>query len=132
MKLTAQHVYDVTLLITQIINERRPMPTKGAYRIARLHAKLLPEFNTINAQRESMIKAYDTHHKILVGEDLVDGPEFVVPPDKLDEFTVAWKEIGETEIDINVEPIPVADLDIAGASNITAGEFITLGDLVKE
>lgn len=36
MKLTVQRVMDVLPLITAIINEKRPMPQKGKYRLAQL------------------------------------------------------------------------------------------------
>lgn len=143
MKLKVQHVMDATLVITQIIREKRPMPQKGKYRLARIHDKLLPEFNTASAQRDDLIKAYDFHQKIiepgsLVVEGhapvLIDGPEFTVPPDKMEEFTAAWAKIAEEEIEIAVEPIPLAQLDmgdgVVGA--IEAGELIVLGDLVTE
>ena len=137
MKLTVQHAYDATLLVAQIIRERRPFPQKGAYRLARMHAKLLPEFTTINTQRDAMIKVYD-HHPMLPGANPGDpdmaSEEFSVPVDKMPEFAEAWGKIAVEEIDIDVEPIPLSYLDMGDVhtGSIDAGELIVLGDLVKE
>lgn len=151
MKLKAQQVFDATLAVSQIIRDNRPMPTKAAYRLARLHAKLLPEFQTLTARRDEMIKAYDHHPMILVhdydsnesvpktkenplGQRLEPSAEFSVPADKLPEFNAAWKEIGDQEIEVDVEPVPLScfDLGASMASPISASEFVILGDLVKE
>lgn len=139
MKLTVQHVWDATQTLAKIINEARPMPQKGKYRLARMHAKLLPEFQTINERREEMIKAYGTHVKVRqpVCEDPlneVDGPDYMVPADKMEEFTADWKKFGADEIDVAVEPIPLACLDLGDGKDgsIQAAELITLGELVSE
>lgn len=141
MKLTVQQVMDATLLVSLIIREQRPMPQKGKYRLARMHAKLYPEFKLINERRDAMIKAYDYHQKVEVEDPdnagqkkVVDGPEWQVPPDKNDEFNAAWAEIAKEEIEVAVEPIPLAYLVISDSQNgaIEANELITLGDLIAE
>jgi hypothetical protein len=134
-------VYDATLTVAAIIRERRPMPQKGKYRIARLHAKLLPEFTALDARREDIIKAYD-HHEMVSGPKTKDDPlgqnevlaeEFSVPADKLTEFSKAWAEITDEEIDVDVEPVPLDQLSFEGVDgSIHANELIALGDLVKE
>ena len=141
MKLKVQHVMDATLVISQIIRDRRQMPQKGKYRLARMHAKLLPEFTTINDQRDAMIKAYDFETKVTVKDEAgvesevsTNPPSYSVPLDKMPEFTAAWKEIGDGEIDVDVEPIPLAYLDLGEGVDgcVEASELITLGDLVRE
>lgn len=138
MKLKAQQVYDATLTVSQIIRDNRPMPQKGKYRLARLHAKLLPEFTPISERRDAMITAYDYRAKAkVVGNELLDeapiGP-FSVPPDKAAEFAEAWKEIGEQEIEVDVESVPLAYLELGDGvdGSISANELVTLGDLVRE
>ena len=139
MKLKVQHVMDAILTISRIIREQRPLPQKGAYRLARMHAKLLPEFQTINGRRDAMITAYN-HHEMIDGKDnaglptLTENPEFSVPVDKMSEFTAAWAEIGAEEIEVEVEPIPLSYLDLGPSIEcaIRADELIVLGDLVKE
>lgn len=137
MKVKVQRLMDAMLIISQIIREQRAMPQKGKYRFARLHAKLLPEFTTINDQRDAMIKAYDC----LATQTLPDGTEaqvfptsYCVPPDKIAEFTEAWGKIADDEIELDVEPIPLAYLDLGGShdGSIEATELITLGEFIAE
>lgn len=128
MQLKIQNVMDATLLISQIIRDQRPMPQIGKYHMARMHAKFLPEFVTINAARDAMITAYQCHQTL---EDGTETAEWMVPPDKVDEFNAAWLEIAGREISIDVEPLTLADVDLGPGVNgvIEASEFIVLGDL---
>lgn len=144
MKLKVQRLMDATLALTSIINAQRHMPQLGKYRIARLHAKLLPEFKVIDARRDEMIKAYGRPQMRVVPDAIhgADEPppmepvegQWQVPPDKMPEFIEAWKVIGDEEIEVDVQPVPVSCLsmgdDIDGA--IDAHELIALGDLVTE
>jgi len=122
MKLTAGQVFDATLTVSQIIRENRPMPQKGKYRLARLHAKLLPEFNPISVQRDEIIASYDHLN--------ADGAQ-AVPEDKMPEFLVKWREIADQVIDVDVEPIPFDQIDNE-AGSISASELIVLGALVAD
>lgn len=142
MKLKAQQVFDATLVLAQIIRENRPMPQTGNYWLARLHRMLMPEFAPISERRDAMITAYG-HHPMVpgpktaedpFGEQLVPSTEFGVPADKLAEFAAAWNEIGDQEIEVNVEPVSLAYLDLGAgtAASIKASELVTLGDLVRE
>lgn len=141
MKLKIQHVMDATLVLTKIINEQRQMPQKGKYRIARLHAKLLPEFKLIDARRDEMIKTYNNPQTRIertpedpIGHEVpVDG-EWQVPADKMPEFIAAWKLIGDEEIDVDAQPIPLSSLSVSDDTDgaIEAHELIALGDLITE
>lgn len=150
MKLKVQHVMDSMLVVTNIINRQAAMPQRGKYLLARLHTKLLPEFKTIDARRDDMIKAYSNPQTRLVPDlafdkmadpmavvpmisEVVPG-EWQVPPEKLAEFTEAWKVIGDTEIDVDVQPMPLICLSLPNGSEgmIEAAELITLGDLVVD
>lgn len=142
MKLTVQRVMEVVPLITAIITEKRPMSQKGAYRLARLHAKLQPEFAMAHAQRDAMIKAYDTPEMIApppsAADPLGQGPavptgNYTVPPDKLEQFIAAWAEFAKEEIEVDVQPIPLGQLDMGDdkAASINALELVILGDLVE-
>ena len=140
MKLKVQHVMDSTLVLTKIINGQRALPQKGKYRIARMHAKLLPEFKVIDARRDEMIKAYGVRQvktEIEPGtgnilETETDG--WQVPADKMPEFTEAWKQVGDEEIDLDVQPIPLSQLSLGDDQEgaIEAHELIILGELVQE
>jgi hypothetical protein len=119
MKLTAQHIYDATIALTQIINGKRAMPLKGKFAIARLHMKLEPEFLVIARQRDALVRSY--------------GAESV-PPEAIEDFNAKWGEISKTEIEVDVSPIPFAILDLGDEvdGGIEAGELWALGVLVKE
>lgn len=140
MKLTLQNVYGATIVLAAIISEQRAMPQRGKYLIARLHAKLLPEFNLIDARRDELIKAYNTPKTKTetnpetgdVTVTPVDG--WQVPADKMSEFAAAWKALGDEEIEVDVQPIPLLTLSLPNGSDgaIEANELITLGDLVSD
>ena len=141
MKLKVQHVMDAAIVLTTIINDQLPMPQKGKYRIARMHAKLLPEFKIIDARRADMIKAYgvpqmraDKNEE--TGEvTLTSIPDqWQVPPEKMPEFTAAWKIVGDEEIDVDIEPIPLSSLSLSDSEDgaVAAHQLITLGELVSD
>lgn len=154
MKLKVQHLMDSMLLISEIIRDNRPMPQKGKYRLSRMHAKFLPEFERINLARNEMIKSYDTPQMIpnpaykgklievgnaelaSIEPQFIKSPtEFMVPAEKLEEFTKKWMDFAAEEIEVDVEPIPLEQLCLSDNSvdgSITAHEFSVLGDLVKE
>ena len=136
LKLKVDHVYQATQTVIAIINENRAMPQKASYRLARLYAKLKPEFDLIAARRDAMIEAYN--HKALdpiqvEGEPPRYAENYSVPPDKIGEWKKAWTDMGDEEIDIEVDPLPLEQFDRGDAapSVLTAGELIALGDLVK-
>ena len=135
MKLKLGHILQATEVVVSIINANRPLPQKGAYRIARLYAKLKPEYDLIAARRNSMIEAYAYKAMIPAGDEAgqeeVEAPNFSVPPDKMAEFTKAWADIAAEEIEVAVEPIPLDQLG-DGSSGITAAELVMLDELVRE
>lgn len=146
MKLKVQHVMDSMLVVTNIINRQAAMPQRGKYMLARMHIKLLPEFKVMDARRHEMIKAYgspqtkqvwdeqaDPQHQLPPTLEPIPG-EWQVPPEKLAEFMEAWNVIGDMEIDVDVQPMPLICLSLPNGSEgmIEAAELITLGDLVVD
>jgi len=155
MKIKVQHLMDATMVIRQIITEKRPLPQKGNYRLARMFDKLAREFDILNAKRDEMIKAYDYHPMVpnpayhpaeegmrdrdtgvvqFVPKE-IPSAEWSVPPEHIAEFTKQWAELGAEEIEVDVEPIPLEQLCFADPdvqATIDASEFIALGSLVKE
>lgn len=141
MKLTAQNVYGATIVLASIISSQRPMPQRGKYLIARMHSKLLPEYNILNGRRDELIKAYNTPQTKTVTDEAtgataevpVEG-EWQVPKDKMPEFVAAWELLGNEEIDVDVQPLPLMSLSLPNGSDgaIEASELITLGSLVSD
>lgn len=150
MKLKVQHVMDAMLVVTNIINRQAPMPQRGKYLLARMHTKLLPEWKTIDARRDEMIKAYNNPQTrfvpnpdqplnpgpgaVIEGKQEVVEGEWQVPADKIPEFTAAWKTIGDEEIEVDLQPLPLTALCMPDGTDglIEAAEFITLGELVYD
>lgn len=123
MKMTLQQVFDATPVLTTIINEKRPLPLKGSYRVMRMHAKLKPEYEPIAAKYDALLAE---HAAAKEGEP---GKYTVTP-----EFVAAWSEFTKDEIEVDVEPMPLACLDLgdAVAGSVSASELIVLGNLVTE
>lgn len=134
MKLKIQHIMDATLLISQIIREQRPMPLRGKFQLARLHAKLVPEFNVIDQQRDALITTYNTKQEKVNAEtgETTELDNWVVPPEQMSDFAAKWKEIADQELDIDVAPLALADLDLGSGTNgsVEAHELIILGDFI--
>lgn len=137
MKLTLKRIMDATPVVANIINEKRAMPQRGKFRLARLHAKLYPEFVTGETQRLDMVKAYG--YRVMLppeheGGEPVPADHFSVPPDKGEEFRAAWADLCTAEIDVDIEPVSVAEFDLGPSADgaIHAGELIALGELVTE
>lgn len=130
MKLTATQVFESTLVLAQIIREKREMGQKASYRIARMHAKLFPEFQILAAKRDEMITAYG----YIAPEGDPNAGMNAVPPDKVAEFNAAWAEFGKEELEVDVQPIPLAQLDNGDdkPGSMRTDELIVLGSLVAE
>lgn len=135
MKLKVSQVIDATYALARIMNEKRQMPQRGKYWLARVHAKLLPEFNTAIAQRDAMITEYGCRQKLLDAEgNETEGQGYMVPPDKMEEFTAAWQKIADEEIEVDVQPVSLSMFDLGDQTNgaVEAGELAALGDMVVE
>lgn len=137
MKLKIGHVFEAAETVTTIINEKRPLPQKGAYRLARLYAKLKPEYDLIAARRNAMIEAYDykpPHSIQIEGEPERLADNFSVPVEKLEHWKKAWTEVANEEIEVDVQPVRLEYLCApdGGVGAITAAELIVLDDLVTE
>jgi len=123
MQLTINRVFETTITLATIMREKRPMPQIGKFRVARMHAKLLPEFNTANTQRDDLIAKY--------GAVREDG-QTEVPAERMPDFTAEWNPIAESTIEVDIEPLRLADITIDGNGAIESSELQMLGDLVTE
>lgn len=124
MKMTVQQVFTAHRTLTAIIDAGRPLPQKGAYRLARMHAKLRVEFDPIAAKYDALL----LEHAAPVPDTVPQRYAFTPA------FNEAWGELAAEEIEVAVEPIPLALLDLGDsvAGAITAAELISLGELVSE
>ena len=141
MILTVQQVFDATPILAKIKDENRPLPSKGKYRIARMHRKMEAEWNTIAERYNAMIKVYGHQRptingKVVTAEEAEGAANVVmqdaVPDEKWQEFLAAWKDIAAEEIEVAVEPIPLDQLCIGGEEGgISIAEFSVLDVLVE-
>lgn len=148
MKLKVEHIFEAMVTLSQIIRDERHLPLKGNYHLARLHAKLLPDFQVISTKRDEIIKSFDVHQKIpdptFVWDrtqdpmqqniPMIDGPGYIITPELQEAFIAQWKPLGEEEIEIDLQPIPLASLDLGQTTigGITARELSILGELVRD
>ena len=161
MNIKVQHLMDATLMMSNIIRSNRRLPTKGKYLLGRMHAKLQPEFIRLDEERNALIKSYNHKADVpnpAYNPSLKDArdnltakgriqeamkikvePETIeadtVPEDQIKDFESKWAPITKTEIEVDVTPIHIDDLCFPGDledGEITAHEFIVLGDLITE
>jgi hypothetical protein len=148
VKIKVKDLMEATVLLSGIIREQRAMPQSGKFRLARLHQILLAEFNIANGQRDELIKAYNYHPQVpditkprdeATGDfPMMDSSEFSVPDDKLAEFEAAWSPLGESELEVQTQPIPIGNFilrdrqgnELDGA--LHANELIVLKDFITE
>lgn len=98
-------------------------PAKGAYRIARLLAKLKPEFQTVEEKRIAFVRELGKPADDGSGNVTISGAEAIA------EFNARMSAILSEEIEIDVQPIP---LELFGNVEISAGDLADLGELVCE
>ena len=129
MKLKIRQVFDAIQVLDAVIRERRPMPQLGKYRLARMHRKLLPDFQVANAQREELITKY--------GVPRAEDGVLQVPNERMPDFNAEWDPIADHEVELDIEPVRLADMALGKPDDpangaLEASELLVLGDLVTE
>lgn len=129
MKLKASQVVAATTTLASIINENRPMPQKGKYRLGRMHAKLYAEWEQLEVRRKAIVEQHQEAVPV-EGGDGGSEPTYRVS----DAGEAEWQEVLAEEIEVAVEPIPLSSIDMGDTVNgsISANELQALGDLVSE
>ena len=135
MKFTVERIFELMQALTPIINEKRNMPQRGKFALARLHRKLWPEYQLIVEQRNEIIQSLQLPEAEAVpGVPQAVKPrpdEMIVPPSRMKEWEDRWAEIKKMEIEIaGIEPIPLEDMTLDGNGAIEARELWTLDELV--
>jgi hypothetical protein len=124
VKVTVEQICRAGTALKTIVEGKRLMPMRGKFLLARLYGKLLPELMLAEQRRNELIASYET-----AGET---PGSFTVPHHRIAEFTAAMTEMGAIEIEVDVEPVAFADLDLGAGQNggVEVGELIALGDFV--
>jgi len=136
MKVKVGIILQAQSVLKKIIEEKRPLPTKGKYRIVRLFETLTKEADIIEGQRVVLIKQFG-----IVNSD----NSWQVEARNVERFQAEWNKILEDEIDVNIQPIPLsyleapAQVEIVGDDGIrkmidpiSLDELLFLGPLVME
>ena len=132
MHVTVGELYDAMQALSQIINRPRQIPMTAKYRVAKLHAQLLPFYkNNAFSVYNDLVKQY--------GEEKFEDAEKTKPLGwGLDEhssnfatFREEWEKAREKTLDIGkVHPITLAAFGDAVERGIEANEFAFLGPFV--
>jgi len=146
MKIKTGSILQAHMVLKRLIEEQRPLASKGKYRIARLFTLLDAELRIIEEQRIILIKKYGYE---VIDEETKASKGWQVSEQNMDNFQKEWSGLMEDEIEINCEPIPLSVLDspplveveVLGGDGsrstknvdpITIQDFLLLGDFVKE
>lgn len=135
-------IVEAVPVIAQIAREKRPMPQAGKFRLARMHAVLLPIFSDIMKERDELIKSYNTPVMVPapVGteedqpQEMIPSENFEVPADQMADYNEKWSAILAESEEVNINPIPISMLSPADAVNgsIETAEIATMDELVCE
>lgn len=104
---------------------KRDFKAKTSYRIARLSKKIFNEFEILNVERMKLIEKYglkDENGKLIT----TDGHyQF----EDLKAFEKEIKELFESEIQLDIEPLSIDDF---GDTEVSPSELMGLEKLLKE
>lgn len=100
------------------------LPTKAAYRIARMIVLLEPEALVLRSKRFDVIKKHGEENKAAKGV-------WAVLPGKAADFEREWGEIAQDEIEVTCQPIPLSAMG-DGESYFTVAELLLLGPLMED
>ena len=150
LKIKVRTIFEATPILKLISDQRRPMSQAGKFRVARMHAVLLPEYLAIVKERDAIIEPYGYHPMIPKdlsmramaaagmpvpeGTEMIEAEYFAVPPDKIADWNEKWNEMADEEVEVNINPIPISMLSPAGAENgsIEISEIASLDELVTD
>lgn len=136
MKTTVGRICDAMSALTTIGNRTTAaIPNKGRYQLARLRAKLQPEYDTIQKQRDQMIETIGVKQTVNAGEgQMVETGNYIIPPEKTREWSDAWAEFAKEEIDLpdiaalKYETFHAGDDRADGGLEV--GELMLLGEFI--
>lgn len=108
MKISVTKMMVAFATLVEVINAPRELPQKAKYRLGRLYDALTAEYQRAVANRDELIKEF--------GEEIVEAEKptgrWHVPEtsEKYKDFVAAWAPIGDSEIEVSVQPIPLSSL----------------------
>jgi hypothetical protein len=99
------------------------LPVKTAYNVSRMLAKAGSEIRAFNERRDALIKE--------LGEPNPEKPGMIeiAKHENLVKFGEAMRELGEVEVSIDRDPIP---LDTFGNAEVASGDLMLLEKFIVE
>lgn len=133
-KLTIKLVdlYSVFLHLTETEKANKSFPFKLAWQVADIKAVLLKHAQRVEEERNKIFEQY--------GEQETDKPpgNFKVKVENIEKVNIAIKELNETEVEVEFNPIPISLLEAfkdlqfaAGAFEVLRKDFIEFPEEVK-
>lgn len=126
MKTTVSKVMAAYVAAADLTQSKTKMPARAAYWVARLLAKLEPEYNAAEGQRVALIQK---HGQAIKDKEGNATAAFQVLPENLADFRAEWDPVADETIDIDVQPIA---LDVFGQTELDPAQLLALGDFVVE
>lgn len=86
------------------------MRAKTAFKIARIVHAIESELESFNKARQNLLKKYgekDSDGKLVINEE----GNYIIIPDKIDYYNNEIKELLTTNIQLNIEPIELNELE---------------------
>lgn len=108
MKISVTKMMVAFVTLVGVINAPRELPQKAKYRLGRLYDAISKEYERASTSREELIKQF--------GEEILEDGKptgrWQVPEtsEKHKDFVAAWSPIGDSEIEVSVQPIPLSSL----------------------
>ena len=113
-------VIDITNLIAHpIFNEK--LNAKGAFLLSKLGKELDSQFKTFMETRDKLFESLN----VTIGEN----KQLIVPTEHQEEFTRQFNELLNTEIELNVNKLPLSLLDKVQLSAI---DIISMESIIDE
>lgn len=112
MKVTAAEIVQAFNVVDKLIAEKRPLPTKGKYRLTRLFSALQKETQAIEMQRNELVTKFSVEEINVDAEGKQTTPKpRQVQGDQLLPFYEEYMKVMIEEVEVACEPIPLAQLD---------------------
>lgn len=114
---------------TQALNEliKKPLKTKTAYKIARLAREVSRELELFNTTKEALIEKYGEHD---ADNNLItENNTYKIRQDAREEFIKEYQEVMEQNINLNIEPISLKQLE---DEKFTPQEISSILDFIEE
>lgn len=133
MQVTVGDIHDAMFALTQIIKKPRVIPQTGKFRIAKLHAALLPFHEENEKRRGELIQKYGTEQFQDEAKTVSVGWGVSENTPGFDAYQKEWAEIRKEPrtLPASVSPLKLSALG-DDPKGIEAGEFVMLGCFVEE